>query len=58
MTLYLLLKTYITNILVFSDQNKSWAPYTVCRFCVECLRNWKQGRHLSIHFGIPIVGEN
>jgi hypothetical protein len=37
------------------DQNKSWAPHIACRSCVESLRNWKQGKRLSMPFAVPMV---
>lgn len=38
------------------DQDKLWAPHTVCKTCVELLRAWtksKNKKHLK--FGIPMV---
>ncbi|KAI5696331.1 hypothetical protein M8J76_008968 [Diaphorina citri] len=29
------------------DQDKSWAPHEVCKTCVEHLRQWTTGKHLS-----------
>jgi hypothetical protein len=37
------------------DQDKPWAPHTVCRSCVENLRHWLQGKRRSLAFGIPMV---
>jgi len=37
------------------DQNKSWAPHIACRSCVESLRNWKQGKRLSMPFAVLMV---
>ncbi|QQP52525.1 Uncharacterized protein FKW44_004703, partial [Caligus rogercresseyi] len=37
------------------DQDKSWAPHTVCKTCVEYLRLWTKGTKTSLKFGIPMV---
>src|SRR5215469_7065150 len=37
------------------DQDKSWAPHTVCKTCVEYLRRWTKGKITSLKFGIPMV---
>lgn len=37
------------------DQDKSWAPHTVCKTCVEYLRRWTKGSKTSLKFGIPMV---
>ena len=37
------------------DQDKTWAPHTVCRSCVENLRQWTKGIRKSLSFGIPMV---
>jgi hypothetical protein len=37
------------------DQDKSWAPHSVCRSCVENLRQWTKGKRKSLSFGIPMV---
>jgi hypothetical protein len=37
------------------DQDKSWAPHTVCRYCVESLRLWSRGRKKAMSFAIPMV---
>lgn len=37
------------------DQDKPWAPHTVCKSCVEGLRNWSKGKKQSLGFGIPMV---
>ena len=37
------------------DQEKSWAPHTVCKTCVEYLRRWTKGAKTSLKFGIPMV---
>ncbi|QQP31696.1 Uncharacterized protein FKW44_025380 [Caligus rogercresseyi] len=40
------------------DQDKSWAPHTVCKTCVEYLRRWTKGTKTSLKFGIPRYGES
>ena len=37
------------------DQDKSWAPHSVCRTCVENLRQWTKGKRKCLSFGIPMV---
>ena len=37
------------------DQEKSWAPHSVCRPCVENLRQWTKGKRSSVGFGIPMA---
>ena len=37
------------------DQDKPWAPHSVCRSCVENLRQWTKGKRRSLSFGIPMV---
>ncbi len=37
------------------DQDKSWAPHTVRKTCVEYLRRWTKGAKTSLKFGIPMV---
>ncbi|QQP48991.1 Uncharacterized protein FKW44_009491, partial [Caligus rogercresseyi] len=37
------------------DQDKSWAPHTVCKTCVEYLRRWTKGAKTSLKFGISMV---
>ncbi|XP_061480792.1 uncharacterized protein LOC133383677 [Rhineura floridana] len=37
------------------DQDKSWAPHKVCKTCVECLRQWKNGERKRLNFGVPMV---
>lgn len=37
------------------DQDKAWAPKTVCRYCVERLRLWIQGKKPCMPFAIPMV---
>lgn len=41
--------------LKLGDQDKSWAPHTVCRTCVEALRLWIKGKKPSMPFAIPMV---
>lgn len=36
------------------DQDKSWAPHTVCKTCTEHLRQWTNGNR-SLKFGVPMV---
>src|ERR1700755_3458238 len=40
------------------DQDKSWAPHTVCKTCVEYLRRWTKGTKTSLKFGMPMVWRN
>jgi hypothetical protein len=37
------------------DQDKSWAPHTVCKTCVEYLRRWTRGAKMSLKPGIPMI---
>ena len=37
------------------EQDKPWAPYSVCWSCVESLRKWINGKRNSLSFGIPVV---
>ncbi|QQP50683.1 Uncharacterized protein FKW44_011784 [Caligus rogercresseyi] len=37
------------------DQDKSWAPHTVCKTCVEYLWRWTKGVKTSLKLGIPMV---
>jgi hypothetical protein len=37
------------------DQDKSWAPHTVCSVYVEDLRNWTKEKKKALQFGIPMV---
>ena len=38
------------------DQDKPWAPYSVCKSCVEHLREWTKGkRKTGLKFGVPMV---
>jgi hypothetical protein len=37
------------------DQDKPWAPHTVCSVCIEDLRNWTKGKKKALRFGIPMV---
>ena len=36
------------------DQDKSWSPHKVCKYCTETLRLWTQGKAKSMKFGIPM----
>ena len=37
-----------------ADQDKAWAPHTVCKACTEILRGWINGKR-CLNFGIPMV---
>ena len=37
------------------DQDKSWNPHKVCKYCTETLRLWTQGKAKSMKFGVPMV---
>ena len=37
------------------DQDKSWVPHKVCKYCTETLRFCTQDKVSSMGFGIPIV---
>ncbi|CAH1114823.1 unnamed protein product [Psylliodes chrysocephalus] len=37
------------------NQDKSWAPHSVCSVCVKALRNWQKGRQKSLSFGVSMV---
>lgn len=37
------------------DQDKTWAPHTVCSTCVEELRKWTKGKMKSFRFGVPMI---
>lgn len=37
------------------DQDKAWAPHTVCCICIEELRQWSQGKKKSFRFGVPMI---
>lgn len=37
------------------DQDKSWAPHTACKPCVENLRQWHDGKAKSMPFGVPMI---
>ena len=39
----------------FGDQDKSFAPHTCCKTCVETLRRWSKGKMKSLPFGVPMV---
>ena len=41
--------------LKLGDQDKSWAPHTVCKTCIETLRSWTQQKKVQMKFGIPMV---
>ena len=37
------------------DQNKSWAPYKVCKHCTEMLHLWTQDKVSLMQFGVSMV---
>jgi hypothetical protein len=37
------------------DQDKPWAPHTVCSVSVEDLRNWTEGKTKALRFGIQLA---
>lgn len=37
------------------DQDKPWAPHTVCVTCISRLGLWSKGKSKSMPFGIPMV---
>ena len=37
------------------DQDKSWAPHTVCTTCVQTLKSWSQGKKAKLKFCVPKV---
>ena len=37
------------------DQDKSWAPHSVCLACMSHLREWTKGKRKSVGFGVPMV---
>jgi hypothetical protein len=37
------------------DQDKTWAPHTACKPCVEHLRKWSKGESKCLPFGVPMV---
>ena len=37
------------------DQDKKWAPHTVCHNCEESLRDWTKGKRKRLPFGVPMV---
>ena len=46
-------KLYFDNKL--GDQDKKWAPHTVCHICEESLRDWTKGKRKNLSFGVPMV---
>ena len=40
---------------LLGDKDKAWAPYIVCKKCVEHLRQWTKKERKSLRFGIPMV---
>ena len=53
---YNLFRKYIMLIfgIKLGDQYKPWAPHSVCRSCVENLRQWTKGKK-ELRFGMPTV---
>jgi len=41
--------------LYFGDQDKAWAPHTICSACSNGLRDWLNKRKSSMPFTIPMV---
>lgn len=37
------------------DQDKKWAPHSVCHNCEEMLRDWTKGKRKGLPFGVPMV---
>ncbi len=37
------------------NQDKYWAPHSVCKQCTEHLRQWTKGTRKSMRFAIPMV---
>lgn len=37
------------------DQDKTWAPHSVCKTCTEHLRQWTNGKRRNLKFGVPMV---
>ena len=40
---------------MLGDQDKAWAPHTVCKQCVDHLRQWIKKDKNLVSFGIPMV---
>lgn len=36
-------------------QDKVWVPHSVCKICVEHLRQWERGTRKSLKFGVPMI---
>lgn len=41
--------------LPLGQQDKPWVPHTVCKPCVENLRQWTKGKRKHLSFGKPMV---
>eukprot|EP00096_Caligus_rogercresseyi_P012134 TRINITY_DN499_c0_g5_i3.p1 TRINITY_DN499_c0_g5~~TRINITY_DN499_c0_g5_i3.p1 ORF type:complete len:229 (+),score=-11.64 TRINITY_DN499_c0_g5_i3:313-999(+) len=41
--------------LTLGDQDKQWAPHTVCHNCGEKLRNWTKGKYYGLPFATPMT---
>lgn len=37
------------------NQDKAWVPHSVCKMCVEHLRQWEKGTRKSLKFGVPMI---
>ena len=37
------------------DQDKNWAPHVACHTCIEHLRQWTNGKRISMRFAIPMI---
>lgn len=49
-------KAYLSYFgMKLGDQDKHFAPHTVCHTCVAGLRKWTQGKQKALPFGIPMV---
>lgn len=36
-------------------QDKVWVPHSVCKICVEHLRQWEKGTRKFLKFGVPMI---
>lgn len=37
------------------DQDKYWAPHSICKQCTEHMRQWTKGTRKSMRFAVPMV---
>ena len=37
------------------NQDKVWVPHSVCKMCIEHLRQWEKGMRKSLKFGVPML---